>query len=95
MLAAANIRISDLPTIDRHVGNRGENHLCSNHILGNCPHMARGKCSFVHVIGSDLSKNFVGKLYRLVTPGVDSVMNNRNGDNNNNRGDDRGGDVRQ
>ena len=88
VLSAGNIPISDLPTINRHVGNRGENHLCSNHILGHCPHMVRGRCPFVHVIGTDLSDNFVGALCRLVTR--DSIMNDGNGENNNNRGDSRG-----
>ena len=54
--------------------------------------MARGRCTFVHVIGTDLSNNFVGDLCRLVTPGVDTIMNEGNEENNNdnNRGDSRG-----
>ena len=76
VLSAANIWISDLPMIGQHVENRGGNRLCFNHILGHCPQMERGRFTFVHVIATDLSNNFVGDLCRLVTPGVDSVMNN-------------------
>ena len=88
------LKISVEYTMNQHVGNRGENCLCFQHILGHCPHMGRGYCNFVHVNGSDLPNDIVNDLCRLVAPGVDSVM----GDwNNNNRGDGRGGrhDVRQ
>ena len=88
-----------MPTIDQHVGNRGENCLCFNHILGHCPHMARGRCTFIHVLGTDLPNGFVVDLCRLVKPGVESIVNDENGDSNNdnNRGGRGGGgrDVRQ
>ena len=93
LLLSERIRISDLPTMNQDVGNRGENCLCFQHILGYFPHMARGHCNFVHVNGSDLPNNIVNNLCQLVAPVVDNVM----GDGNNNRGDGRGGgrDVRQ
>ena len=90
MLSAGNIQVGDLLTIDRHVGNRGENRLCFNHILGHCPHMARGRCTGVYVIGTDLSNNSVVNSCCLVTPGVDSMMNDGSADDNNNCGDGRG-----
>ena len=94
LIRSANIRINDLPTIDWHVGPTGNNCLCFNHILGHCPHMVRGVCTFDHVLGTDLSNNFVDKLCRLVTPGVDTILNGgtggNNNNNNNNRGDNRG-----
>ena len=79
VLSAGSIRISDLPTINRHVGNRGGNRLCFNHILGHYPHMARGRFTFIHVLGTDLPNGFVVDLCRLVTPAVDSVLNDGNG----------------
>ena len=56
--------------------------------------MAQGHCNFVHVNGSDLPNNIVNNLCRLVAPGVDGVMGDRNHDD---RGDGQGGgcDVRQ
>ena len=92
VLSAANIWISDLPMIGQHVENRGGNRLCFNHILGHCPHMARGRCTFIHVMGTELTNDFVVDLCRLVTPAVESIANDGNGDNNDNNRGDRGGD---
>ena len=44
------------------------------------------------MMGTELPNGFVVDLCRLVTPGVESIVNDGNGDtNNNNCGDGRGG----
>jgi len=69
LMRLANIRIGDLPTMDRHVGPTGNNRLCFNYLLGHCPHFSRGTCTFDHVLGTNLANNLVDDICRLVTPG--------------------------
>ena len=66
LLLLARICINDWPKIDCHVENRGENHLCFQHILGCFPHLARGHYHFVHVDGLDLPNNVVDEVCQLV-----------------------------
>lgn len=69
ILASANIRWEDLPTLPEFVDDKGKNMICFNHICGRCPfcpcRLRKG-----HVPKDKIPDDWADALWRKIEPGI-------------------------